>query len=296
MNREDLRQKLIKKELDNFYIFQGDDWMMTDIFIKQIVKISDGELVRADSVESVYPLLSSRNLLTGKQVFVISDDEDFLKDDRSWKNIRNELHSNILILIYNSFGKYTKILKYFDKNTVLFNNLTNGELKRYIKIPMAETQKNRLVEICVTYSRLIIELDKMQAFIDNGGNVQTFIDTLYVAPKDNIFSFIDAVLMKNVKLSFEYLNELKAINFNELGALTLLYNSFRNVLMMQGGKGKNTGLNTWQINNLQGKLNYYRIPELINNLKIIREAEIGIKTGKMSQENIVDYVLVSIMR
>jgi DNA polymerase III delta subunit len=120
---------------------------------------------------------------------------------------------------------------------------------------------------------------------------------IYNTPKTVVFDFIDAVLVRNIDLSFEYWKELKELKTAEVLILSLLYTGFRNVLLIQGSDkatSESTGLTGWQIQTTKEKTGYYSIPELIDILKSIQNSESGIKTGKVETEIAVELALIKI--
>lgn len=58
---------------------------------------------------------------------------------------------------------------------------------------------------------------------------------------------------------------------------------------------KTTGLQYYQVKYNQDKKGYYSIGELVNAIKIIQKTEEGIKTGKIDEQNSIDYVLVNVL-
>ena len=123
---------------------------------------------------------------------------------------------------------------------------------------------------------------------------------IYKSPKDVIFNFIDTVCKRQVNDSYSLLNELIAINESPLAIISLLYNNFRAMLLVQSAQGqpeisKVTGLTPWQVKLAKEKGNNYSIAELVNAIKIIRNTEKGIKTGGIEQDMAVDYILINLL-
>ena len=124
---------------------------------------------------------------------------------------------------------------------------------------------------------------------------------IYQPIGDITFLFTDAILTRNRANTAKYLLQAKAIGESEVLTLSVLYNGFKQILMVQGlGKdqsepSKRTGLTPWQVKMAKEKQGHYSIPELVNALKVIRFVEKGIKTGAIDADVAVEYVIVNIM-
>lgn len=81
--------------------------------------------------------------------------------------------------------------------------------------------------------------------------------------------------------------------------MSLLYNNFKIILLIQSCKSndicKTTGLKSNEVYFNKDKTGYYTIGELVRTLKIIQKTEEGIKTGKIDEENSIDYILCNIL-
>ena len=81
--------------------------------------------------------------------------------------------------------------------------------------------------------------------------------------------------------------------------LTILYNNFRNIFMIQScNKGDNisqkTGLESWIINKMKDYLNIYLTENLLSNISLVKQAENWIKTGSLNEWLILNHCLTSI--
>jgi DNA polymerase III delta subunit len=126
-------------------------------------------------------------------------------------------------------------------------------------------------------------------------------NVIYQPIGDITFLFTDAILTRNKRDTAKYLLQAKAIGESEILTLSVLYNGFKQILMVQGlGKDqsepcKRTGLTPWQVKMAKEKQGHYSIAELVNALKVIRSVEKGIKTGAIDADVAVEYVIVNIM-
>ena len=92
--------------------------------------------------------------------------------------------------------------------------------------------------------------------------------------------------------------QLKNIDCDEIGFLTLLYNNFRNVLRVQLNPSVNPesiGLNQKQFWAIKYNCNFYNKDQLMKIFNLITEIDKKIKTGQMEVKYIIDYVITSIL-
>jgi DNA polymerase III delta subunit len=122
---------------------------------------------------------------------------------------------------------------------------------------------------------------------------------IYQPPKDAVFMFVDAVLNDKPSLAFRLLEESYACGESTLVLLSNLYNSAKQVLQVQSfsGVGKiteSTGLTPFQVKLASGHKNIYSNGDLIYLMRLVRDAEKGIKTGEIEESMAVPYVLVNL--
>ena len=116
MNIVELKKSLDSGELSNLYIFTGEEYTILNIYIDRICDLFD-VVKRSDSVLSIYKNLSSRSLIqTGKQVYVVRDDRDFLTSETIWIDIVKRLKARnaTLVLKYSSIDTRSKFNKHFN--------------------------------------------------------------------------------------------------------------------------------------------------------------------------------------
>ena len=123
--------------------------------------------------------------------------------------------------------------------------------------------------------------------------------TIHVPAKDAIFDFVDAVLNRQCNNSFELLQECYDVGEATMVMLTVLYNNAKAVLQVQTCKtndiSKTTGLTGWQIKNAKSHLHKYTDAELVDMLKLIQECESEIKTGRIEEQFVMQYILARIL-
>ena len=106
-------------------------------------------------------------------------------------------------------------------------------------------------------------------------------------------------MKRDIKKVYDLHKKLKLIGESNIKLLSLLYNNFKIVLLIQSCKSndicKTTGLQYYQVKYNQDKLNYYTIGELVYILRKIQQIESGIKQGTIDEVISLDYLLVNIL-
>lgn len=322
MKLSDLQKQIVSNDIDRVLLLFGEEVAIMDIYLDKIYKITQGDVLRFDSVREAYAKLVQRRITTsGSRVFVVRDDKEFIKADKEWAKVFKaaENSTDYLILVYSTMDRRSKFYKQNQEKLCEFEKLSSSVLAGYIDklLPgMTNAQKERFAEVCeCNYSRILLEADKIKHFAQTmdsrtpGYNISygdcfeklLHLGVIYQPIGDITFSFTDAILTRNYKDTAKYLAQAKASGESEILTLSVLYNSFKQILMVQGlGKDqsepcKRTGLTAWQVKMAKEKQGHYSIAELINSLKVIRFVEKGIKTGAIDSDIAVEYVIVNIM-
>ena len=315
MKLPDLQKQIVSKNIDHVLLLYGEEVAIMDIYLDKIYKVTSGDVFRLDSVKEAYSKLVQRRITTGNsRVFVVRDDKEFLKADKEWAKVFTAAESgaDYLILIYSSMDRRSKFYKQNQERLCEFEKLSSSVLAGYIEklLPgMSKDEKEQFAQVCeCNYSRILLEADKVKhyakvSYQDAGSAFKELLKqgVIYQPIGDITFLFTDAILTRNLKDAAKYLLQAKAVGESEILTLSVLYNGFKQILMVQGlGRDqsepcKRTGLTPWQVKMAKEKQGHYSIAELVNALKVIRFVEKGIKTGAIDADVAVEYVIVNIM-
>ena len=306
-----VRQQIIDKSFDSFYIFAGDELEVMWTYVRRIASVSGKSLRYVDSFAEIAKKLSS-SLVKTRACYVVRDDADLLSNEKLWdrlgthgKHTETMLGENILILLVSNLDKRTKFYKRFKDTIVEFERLNDSLLTQYIQRKSKLTDRNcaRLIEVCDgNYGRILSELDKIKMYgaDDENATFQQFIEdgTIYQPPEDAVFKLSNAVIKRNATLSFALLDECKQYGEATLVIISVLYTAIKQLLQVQTCKGETervTGLTGWQIRQVSEGLKQYKASELINALRRLRDAERGIKRGTVEESLAVEHVLCAIL-
>lgn len=300
MNLADLQTDIRENNLKDVYVFLGSEIEVMHIYLDAI-KLPT---LRVETVREAVRLANTSSLMdNGSKVYVVFNDEEYLKQEKVWSNLN--LGKNKLILMYSELDKRSKFYKQHKDLVIEFAKLSKEILRKYIKqkIELSDTAIDELIDITYSdYSRILLEIDKMNHYCpdvkNKTGAFETLVcdGTIYVEEKDVEFKYIEAILTRNVKDALYYGNLCLKYKLSDLYILAILYNNFRHILMVQGlgknltGATERTGLTYWQIEQAKKRLDYYDIDEIKNILTVIQDLESGIKRGYYSN-NVLDLLI-----
>lgn len=310
MEPTEVKAHIQKGSFNPFYIFTGSEWKIQRIYLEQIAKSSGKELRYIDSISDIYHKKSTRAFVSKSYVYVVRDDKELMQNEKVQSQLKNIVGSNILILLLTSVDKRTKFYKAHKDAIVEFEALMPTVLKKYIQkeTPLTDDNCAKLMEVCeYDYGRCLLEIDKIKNYgkarmqYDPNTLLHRFLQdgVIYRPPKDAIFDFVDAVLDKNVSLSFELYHQCIAVGEAVMVMLTVLYNNAKAVLQVKNCTGKDavksTGLSSWQVMNAKKHLHKRSNRELLDILEICHECQKSIVTGALDEEFVMEYILTSVL-
>lgn len=314
-----LKAKIKSKQLPSYLIFSGPEWKVQEIYINQIARVTGKEIKIIDSIADVYQQLRNKSFIQKAVIYKVRDDKELMNSEKLQQQISTGLlGDNILIHILTTVDKRTKFYKQYKDNIIEFESLSDSILKKYIKKEISLSDKNcqMLIDICEhDYGRILLEIDKIRRYVSTDrplfghGKQSTEEDccfemlvkdgTIYEPPYDAIFDLVDAILDRKVNKSFDLLQQAYAVGEATMVMLSVLYNNAKAVLQIQSYDGDNlskaTGLSGWQIKNAKPHVGKYSENELIYIVQLCQRLESGIKTGRMEDEFVMQYLLTHIM-
>ena len=318
MTVRELKIDILSKNLKNLYIFYGDEYTVQKVYISKIAESTQSELQYIESLAEIKEY-SGQSLFGEKKCFVCVDNAEIVKSNNlksDFEKIVQILGLNCLILTFSKLDKRSKFYNFirdFDMpfgspQSVEFDKLHPVVIEKHLKevIDAPASTLAKLREMCEDdYGRCLLEADKVKNYaqaLDLTYECALFelirSGTIYQPPQDAIFDFVNAVLDGKPRLAFDLLQECKEIGEPSLRLLLVLFTNVKHLLQVQSCEKnveKTTGLSSWEIRNVERYQGIYRNSELVNAMKLIRDTEVGIKTGKIDESIAVEYVLVNMM-
>lgn len=308
-----IKAQIKSGQLQNFYIFTGPEWKVQRIYIEQISKCSGKTLKYIDSIEDIYSKVTNNAFIKNSFVYVVRDDKEIMSNEKLQAQLDTILKDNILILLLTTVDKRLKFYKTYKDTICEFEPLKPEILKRYIlkEIYLSDKNVEKLMEVCeYDYGRCLLEIDKIKQYIYSGSGENDNVSfdlvfewllkegAIYQPPKDAIFDFVDAVLDRKVKTSFNLYNQCLAVGEAVMVMISVLYNNAKAVLQVQScisnDVSKATGLSGWQITNARKHTGKYSNHGLLYIMEQCQKCQQAIVTGVFEEQFVMEYILTNI--
>ena len=300
-----LKKQIKEKKLDSFYIFCGEEWKVQEIYLNQMASVI-GRKVYADSFPDIYGKLKSGSIIGHKRtLYVVRDDHDLMTNEKLQDRLESLLSDNVLVLVVSSVDKRLKFYKRYKLSLVEFSPLETPILRRYVdsEIKLSNSNRDLLISICENnYGRVLLEIDKIKRFSDDYD--EAFLQlvesgVIYDPPSDGMDYLATELIRGHATNSFDLLDQCKEFGVATMFLISGIYEAVRAVLQVQTCTSKDvcksTGLPYWAVKKTEGRVGYRNNESLINMLKLIREVEIGIKTGKIEEEVALEYLIACVL-
>ena len=301
MEINQVKKQILDKELDKYYIFTGEERAVAKLYIDKMAEATGRTVKFADTIIDVLGKPKSKAFIQIPILYVIMDDNDFLTNEKAWDKIDSAIKDDVVVFWYMKADQRLKFWKKFKDRAVSFDKLDNRILKRHMMKELSDKAKDRLIEVCEgSYSRILLEEDKIESYkadkllADDALDLLLKDGTVYRPANDAIFDFVEAVLDRDVEDAYSLLRESEECGEANMVLLSVLYTTFRNLLLYQTDKD-NCGLSGWERKNVAFAKDNYSDGELIHALRILRKCEMGIKTGRIPDEISVHYFLVNVI-
>lgn len=276
----DLQTQIREGSLLPFYVFTGEEIELQNIYLKQM-----GNVIRVDRVADIYNKITSK-LISGKfAVYVVRDDMDFIKSEKTWGSISDRIRNAVLVIQVTTSNKCKKFIKELNDCVVEFNHMTTKQLLNVVNMDCSVSNKQYFIEACNN------DLNTINNYLDifkRAGikELNKKIVDEYIPTKEDVtvFQLADAVMRKDEQLTFRLLDQLLEDKNNVMGIIYAIYSQLHKCVLVEGYRGeknisKVTGINSWICNNIL-RDNRIEPPKLLTALRLVQKYDKGIKTGK----------------
>lgn len=276
----DLQTQIREGSLLPFYIFTGEEIELQNIYLKQM-----GNVIRVDRVADIYNKITSK-LISGKFiVYVVRDDMDFIKSEKTWSSISDRIRNAVLVIQVTTPNKCKKFIKELNDCVVEFNHMTTKQLLNVVNMDCSVSNKQYFIEACNN------DLNTINNYLDIFKRAgikelnKKIVDEYIVTKEDvTVFQLADAVMRKDEQLTFKLLDQLLEDKNNVMGIIYAIYSQLHKCVLVEGYRGeknisKVTGINSWICNNIL-RDNRIEPPKLLTALRLVQKYDKGIKTGK----------------
>lgn len=276
----DLQTQIREGSLLPFYIFTGEEIELQNIYLKQM-----GDVIRVDRVADIYNKITSK-LISGKfAVYVVRDDMDFIKSEKTWGSISDRIRNAVLVIQVTTPNKCKKFIKELNDCVVEFNHMTTKQLLNVVNMDCSVSNKQYFIEACNN------DLNTINNYLDifkRAGikELNKKIVDEYIPTKEDVtvFQLADAVMRKDEQVTFKLLDQLLEDKNNVMGIIYAIYSQLHKCVLVEGYRGeknisKVTGINSWICNNIL-RDNRIEPSKLLTALRLVQKYDKGIKTGK----------------
>lgn len=276
----DLQTQIREGSLLPFYIFTGEEIELQNIYLKQMSNV-----IRVDRVADIYNKITSK-LISGKfAVYVVRDDMDFIKSEKTWSSISDRIRNAVLVIQVTTPNKCKKFIKELNDCVVEFNHMTTKQLLNVVNMDCSVSNKQYFIEACNN------DLNTINNYLDIFKRVgikelnKKIVDE-YIPTKEDVtvFQLADAVMRKDEQLTFRLLDRLLEDKNNVMGIIYAIYSQLHKCVLVEGYRGeknisKVTGINSWICNNIL-RDNRIEPSKLLTALRLVQKYDKGIKTDK----------------
>lgn len=276
----DLQTQIREGSLLPFYIFTGEEIELQNIYLKQMDNV-----IRVDRVADIYNKITSK-LISGKfTVYVVRDDMDFIKSEKTWGSISDRIRNAVLVIQVTTPSKCKKFIKELNDCVVEFNHMTTKQLLNVVNMDCSVSNKQYFIEACNN------DLNTINNYLDifkrtGIKELNKKIVDEYISTKEDVtvFQLADAVMRKDEQLTFKLLDRLLEDKNNVMGIIYAIYSQLHKCVLVEGYRGeknisKVTGINSWICNNIL-RDNRIEPSKLLTALRLVQKYDKGIKTGK----------------
>lgn len=301
VNLIDLKNNISNNQLDNLYIFTGEEFKIKQVYYNKISELY-GNLRKFETVEGIYKECSKSSLFALKNVFVCYNDMEYLKSSEKVFNKLIEVAkkgTSIIVLVYDDIPEKSVFKRVFDEYITQFNRVDDDIALKYVS--QLGCNNKKLAEKIIfntgnSYGHIVEEVNKYKHFnqeIDEDVYNTIFYDVKIPpvpAKFANMFVTNDIVnirhhieTLKNQNI-LVYISEI--INTINICLFFKVYNKW------DGGKRAYESGEYWgRIKELRDMYIPYSKTDLLNIRYELYRLDIDIRKGRLKAEWSWDYLI-----
>lgn len=299
----ELKTSLKEKTFEPCFLLFIDkqDSFLTTQYIKEIAKYQKCEIQQIDEEQLRQLVKDINNIFAPKitNTLFVYHTNKFEYSNEKLKDVSN------LIVTADSLDERTQEI--FSESIIKFPALETWQIQEYAIQLLKGLDKNKvdkLLNICgYDIFRASQEISKLLLFpVEEQNSVfNAFLsDGVFSDLSEyTVFQFTDAIMHKSISNILDMYKEKHAIDLEPMGIITILYKNIRNVINVQlsvNPTPENTGLTEkqiWAIRNFS--TGYYSKEQLVKIFELLISLDLKIKTGELSTNNLIDYILIKIL-
>lgn len=293
---------------NHLYIFEyTDNDFLVKQYIHEIAKIKQQYIQFVDSFEELIDISSNEN------VFGEDFDEKVLKVlvVDTFDELANESMMSIKdsIVICNKIAKEVEhSYENFSSHLVKFPKLEPWQVKDYIKVNCKGLDKEYIDKLYdVTNGdiyRIENEIGKIGCFpMEKQKDLFKQLlcsDSYNDISRGNIFSFINAIIKRDMTSIGDFLRNIHTLNIDAIGLTTILHNNIKNIIDIQlnnKATPESLGMSLKQFKAIEYNCGKFSKEQLIKMLSFLNEIDFKLKSGGLdiSNDDKIDYIVLKML-
>lgn len=314
MNFQQLEKADINKSI---YLLKGDAFLCLDAKKILIDRLNISEInvsVFTDENFDTNNIINSCNqfsFFNEKRMVIIQDIFKELSQDnkKRFENYSKNPNKDCLLVIIDSIG--SKTFDFIKEVEIIDCKPNQDYIINYIKEQFNKYNKNisldnckKLNDYCLgDLNRINLEIKKISDYLISKVEVlDSDIDKLVFKDTElKVFDLTNALGVKDGNKALKILYDMLQANEAPIKILALITGTFRRMMFAKINKGSNAELanalncKEFAIVKAKESANKYSATQLKNILNLLLEADYNIKSGQMSQENVLYYLICKII-
>lgn len=314
MNFHQLEKADINKSI---YLLKGDAFLCLDAKKILIDRLNISEInvsVFTDENFDTNNIINSCNqfsFFNEKRMVIIQDIFKELSQDnkKRFENYSKNPNKDCLLVIIDSIG--SKTFDFIKEAEIIDCKPNQDYIINYIKEQFNKYNKNisldnckKLNDYCLgDLNRINLEIKKISDYLISKVEVlDSDIDKLVFKDTElKVFDLTNALGVKDGNKALKILYDMLQANEAPIKILALITGTFRRMMFAKINKGSNAELanalncKEFAIVKAKESANKYSATQLKNILNLLLEADYNIKSGQMSQENVLYYLICKII-
>lgn len=305
MNLMDLQNQIKEKNINNSYIFIGDEIGIMNKYIEFIANLKKLGVKRVYTFAEIENDLKSQNLFNNSYIYYIYNDSSLYTNDYFIDYFNSDnFNGNIIILRFDKVDSRKKLIKDFER-VVSFGKLNEEILAIYIKEYFDKVSKDnisKLVSYCDRdYERIINECEKIKVIkelykYNDDIAFNNFFDNKIIYDNKNeiVFDIVDMAMFKDYTNFYENLKRTEDYTL----ILSLIGTYIFNLLSYKSlkadsdfGISKKSGIPLFIVKKLRIVSEYHSIKKCLKLVDEIRAIEMKIKNGKVEDKIGLLYII-----
>lgn len=295
MTLKELKLDILNKRISFdmiIFLYEGTSFLVNS-YINKIRDNKDLTIININNLNEIYSIESNVFEDSTNNLYVL--DTDTFDDDLSKYNFHNLIIKTKKVTNSNS-----------NKYVVKFEKPVDWQIEEYVKVSapgLDEAQRMWLCDVANhDINRLDLECKKINIFdVEDQKNIFDELnnDNMYEDLNSlTIFSFTNAIIRHDKIKAAEILKEIKNIDIEPVGLVTILYKNFKNILNIQMNSKATPellGISSKQFNAIKRSCNVYNNDKLIKIFNLLTTIDYKLKSGLLDNNKIIEYLIVNIM-